>query len=495
MFGGIVITENISSVLVFLEGVLSFFSPCVIPLIPVYMSYLAGSAKSEGESGDIIYERKKVFLHTVFFVLGISFAFFILGMTFTVLGKFFNTNKYLFTRIGGIIIVILGLFQLGIFDFSFLQRERKVNVSKILNKEVNPLIAFIMGFTFSFAWTPCVGPMLSSVLIMASGAKTSAAGNLLVVLYTLGFVIPFLLLGLFTTRVLKFLQTHKKFLKYTIKAGGIILIIMGIMTFTGWMNGVSSYLNSVGNQFNNQKGISKEEPSSDNDNNADSNNPPDNDNNADVDNNMDSDNNADSDNNTDSNNAGSGTGNVPDDNTEPGNTGGNADGTNNTDTDGTTGEEEMDLPKAIDFTLTDQYGVEHTLSDYKGKVVFLNFWATWCPPCREEMPHIEELYKEYNLNEDEVVFLGVANPKSEEYPYGQDDTKEEVIAFIEDNDYTFPTVFDETGEIFMSYYVSSFPTTFMINKDGNVLGYVPGMMTKEMMVSVIDQTLESAQGE
>lgn len=504
MFGGIVITENISSVLVFLEGVLSFFSPCVIPLIPVYMSYLAGSAKSEGESGDIIYERKKVFLHTVFFVLGISFAFFILGMTFTVLGKFFNTNKYLFTRIGGIIIVLLGLFQLGIFDFSFLQKERKMNASKFLGREVNPLIAFIMGFTFSFAWTPCVGPMLSSVLIMASGAKTSAAGNLLVFLYALGFVIPFLLLGLFTTRVLKFLQTHKKFLKYTIKVGGIILIIMGIMTFTGWMNGVSSYLNSVGNRFNNQKEISKEDTEgntpSDNENNPDSNNTPDGDNNTNSNNNTDGDNDTNGDNNTNNNNVGSGT----DNNTDPDNTGDNGDGTTG---EGETGEKEapedskgeeegeMDLPKAIDFTLTDQYGVEHTLSDYKGKVVFLNFWATWCPPCREEMPHIEELYKEYNLNEDEVVFLGVANPKSEEYPYGQDDTKEEVIAFIEDNGYTFPTVFDETGEIFMSYYVASFPTTFMINKDGNVLGYVPGMMTKEMMVSVIDQTLESTQGE
>lgn len=424
MFDGLVATNSVSFILVFLEGILSFFSPCVIPLIPVYMGYLAGSGKRENEDGIIVYERKKVFLHTLFFALGISFAFFILGMAFTTLGSFFSNNKLLFTRIGGLLIVILGLFQIGIFDISFLQKERKIQV-KLADKKMNPIMALIMGFTFSFAWTPCIGPALSSVLIMASGATTSLEGNLLVLIYAIGFLIPFLLLGLFTTQVLNFLKSKQKLLKYTIKAGGVILIIMGVMTVTGWMNNISGYLNSFSY---NQQGDSQEE----------------------------SDNTKESDKKNES---------------EAG--------------------KSSDTTKraAFDFTLTDQYGKEHTLSDYKGKVVFINFWATWCPPCKKELPDIEELYKEYNLNQDEVVFLGIVNPSSKEYPNNQDDSDDVVIGFLDDNGYTFPTLFDDTGEVLKTYKISAFPTTFMIDKEGNIVGYVPGMMTKDIMVNIINQTL------
>lgn len=434
MIADIVATNSISLLLVFLEGILSFFSPCVIPLIPVYMSVLAGNAKKTDENGMVTYERKKVFAHTLFFVLGISFAFFILGMSFSALGNFFSSHKLLFTRIGGILIIFLGLFQLGILDFGFLQKERKININ-FANKTMNPIMALLMGFTFSFAWTPCIGPALSSVLIMASGAKTATAGNLLVFVYALGFLIPFLVLGLFTTQAMNFLKRKQRLLKYAIKAGGVILIIMGIMTFTGWMNGVSSYLNSItAKQQNIEKEVTIEET------------------------------------NTSKESI-----------------------TKDSQVESEIGKEETKnetLP-AIDFTLTDQYGNEHTLSDYKGKVVFLNFWATWCPPCKEEMPHIEELYQEYNLNEEDVVFLGVTNPKSDSYPNNQDGTKEEIMNFLQENGYTFPTVFDESGELFQAYYISAFPTTFMIDKNGNVAGYVPGMMTKDIMKSVINQVLES----
>jgi len=401
-------TGHISFLLVFLEGVISFFSPCVIPLIPVYMSYLAGNAKKVDENGVITYERKKVFLHTFFFVLGISFAFFILGMTFSALGQFFNSHKYLFTRIGGILIIVFGLFQLGILDFKFLQRERKVHLN-LAEKSITPFLALIMGFTFSFAWTPCIGPALSSVLILASGAKNAVLGNLLVLVYTLGFIIPFLLLGLFTTRVLAFLKAKQKFIQYTIKAGGILLILLGIMTFTGWMNGISSYLNSIGTNF---PTTNKEESADNSEEEAVENK-----------------------------------------------------------TEQEEGESIEDSEDSMASTDSKTQGGEE----------------------EKEMPHIEELYQEFNLNEEEVVILGVANPKSEAYPNNSDESKEDIVAFLEENEYTFPTVFDETGEIFSSYYISAFPTTFLITKEGNVLGYIPGMMTKDVMLNVIDQTLKSAE--
>ncbi len=440
--------ENFSIILVFIEGLLSFFSPCIIPLLPVYMSYLAGSAKEEVD-GEIHYKRKTVFLHTVFFTIGISFAFFVLLMAFTAVGSFFNEYQNLFTRIGGIIIIILGLYQLGVFDFKFLQKERRMQ-PKILEKDMNPLIAFVMGFTFSFAWTPCIGPMLSSVLILASTAKSSAVGVILILAYTLGFTIPFLILGLFTTKILGFLNKKKNLLKYTIKAGGIILVIIGIMTFTGWMNGVSSYLNSITNDMierNIEDDLEEDE-----------------------------------------------SGSLGDEETSEPGLDSKVENEEVTEEESETeNEAEADIIPAIDFTLTDQYGNEHTLSDYKGKVVFLNFWATWCPPCKMEMPDIEKLYQEFNYNQDDVVILGVSNPRTEDNPNTQEVTKDEVIEFLDDNGYTFPTVFDETGEIYYYYYIQALPTTFLIDKEGNVFGYYPGMMTESIMKTAIEDTAKSTE--
>ena len=452
MFDGLVEAGSISFILVFLEGVISFFSPCVIPLIPVYMGYLSGSTADSEVDGSFKYNRKKVFLHTLMFVLGISFSFFILGLSFTALGNFFNHNKMLFTRIGGILIIVLGLFQLGIFDLKFLQNTKKIQIN-FLNRTMNPLVALVMGFTFSFAWTPCVGPALSSVLILASSAKNSFTGYGLVILYTLGFVLPFLILGIFTTKALEFLNRNKKLLKYTVKLGGIILIIMGIMTFTGWMNGISKYLSiyTAEQQYgdrNDSKDYTGDETLEDEDNQK-------------------------------------GDESLKNEDTN-GNNGSNEE-------DKTTDDTGKKVTPSIDFTLVDQYGNTHTLSDYKGKVVFLNFWATWCPPCKKEMPDIEELYQEYNLNKDDVVILGVANPSSDEYPNNQDATKEEIIEFLDENGYTFPVVFDTTGELLSSYYINAFPTTFMIDKNGNIHGYAASMLTKDIMIQIINETLRATE--
>ena len=443
MLDGILSTNSISFIIVFLEGLISFFSPCVIPLIPIYMGYLAGNTQQREEDGTIIYNRTKVFFHTVFFVFGISFAFFILGMSFTALGTFFQSNQLLFTRIGGMLIVVLGLFQLGIFELKFLQRERKLNF-RFANKKMSPLVAFLMGFTFSFAWTPCVGPALSSVLILASSAQNSFIGNLLVLLYAVGFIIPFLLLGLFTTQVLNFLKHHQKLLQYTVKLGGILLIIIGIMTFTGWMNGISKYLNAIPPQSFGTKQedtiISEENSTQD---------------------------------------ALETEKELPE--------------ASNDKKENVSEEKQKKAIPAYDFTLIDQYGNEHTLSDYKGKVVFLNFWASWCGPCLKEMPDIEDLYQEYNKNADDIVILGVANPKTKEYPNNYDMGKDQLTLFLADNELTFPTVFDETGEFFDKYFISSFPTTFMINKDGDIHGYISGMLTKDLMKNIIQDTIKSTE--
>lgn len=434
MFESLDIVGNISFIIVFFEGIFSFFSPCILPLIPVYITYLAGNAKKVLPDGTVIYNKKRTFLHTLCFTLGISCTFFLLGFSFSTLGQFFSNYQNIFTKIGGMIIIILGLFQVGIFDFKFLQKERKIKLD-ITKKPVNPLIAFVMGFTFSFAWTPCVGPALSSVLILASSARSTTISAVLILTYSIGFILPFLILGIFTSTTLNFFKKNQKIIKYTVKLSGVLLIIIGVMTFTGFLNGISSYLNSfVGNsqvitetteKINNTENITET------------------------------------------------TGEIIEDTTEE------------------TTNAERELSMAYDFELEDQYGNIHKLSDYKDKVVFLNFWATWCGPCVIEMPHIEEIYKDYGLNEEDVIILGVSNPKTPEYPNNSDESKEKVIQFLDQNNYTFPTVFDETGEIYRNYGISAFPTTFMINKEGKVYGYVPGMLTKDNMKSIIEETLEN----
>ena len=135
--------------------------------------------------------------------------------------------------------------------------------------------------------------------------------------------------------------------------------------------------------------------------------------------------------------------------------------------------------KAPDFNLKDQYGVVHSLENYKGKVMFLNFWATWCPPCKKEMPDIENIYKEYGENKKDVVILGVNSEK-----------ENEVKKFLKDKGYTFPTVIDENSEVMRKYFIQAFPTSFVIDKEGNVYGYVMGGLTKEQIKQVIEEVLK-----
>ena len=243
---GFSIGTGVPVITVFIQGLLSFFSPCVLPLVPLYISYLAGGARTVDENGRVTYPRSRVMVNTLFFVLGISFTFFVLGFGFSALGAFFSNNRAWFARVSGIIMVLFGLYQLGALGHSnTIEREHRLpfNLSRFT---MNPLVALVLGFTFSFAWTPCVGPTLGSVLLMVSSAGQKTQGLWLIGVYTLGFVIPFLAVGLFTGTVLDFFKNHQSVVRYTVKVGGALLILMGVMTFTGYMNGITSYLSSFG---------------------------------------------------------------------------------------------------------------------------------------------------------------------------------------------------------------------------------------------------------
>ena len=319
---GFTLETGVSAAAVFLQGILSFFSPCVLPLVPLYFGYLAGGAKSVDADGTVRYKRGRVMRNTVFFVLGVSFTFFALGLGFTALGRFFSDNRALFARIGG-----------------------------------------------------------------------------------------------------------------------VLMILMGVMMLTGWMNGFTSYLSGLGGAGTS---ASSAAPSS----------------------------------------------SVPSD-SAAGQGGDASSGPDNASaSSGSAASSEQPEIPAPDFTLTDQFGKTHTLSDYQGQVVFLNFWATWCGPCQREMPDIQAMYEDLGLNEEDVVVLAVANPKSDQYPYNQDVSEDEVKRFLEGNGYTYPVAMDTTGEVFAAYGVRAFPTTFMIDREGNVFGYVDSTLTRDIMDSIVQQTLD-----
>ena len=153
-------------------------------------------------------------------------------------------------------------------------------------------------------------------------------------------------------------------------------------------------------------------------------------------------------------------------------------------------EQERPLVPAIDFTLTDQYGQEHSMESLKGKTVFLNFWATWCPWCVVEMPDIEALYHELGENQGDVAILGVAAPSSFDTA-----TEEEIAAFLEEHECTYPVLMDQAGSLFVPYNASSLPTTVLIRPDGYVLGYIAGALSKEQMLDLIQRAQAAVEAE
>lgn len=414
---GFDLSVSVSLVTVFVQGILSFFSPCVLPLLPLYLGYLSGSM---GDAQGAQTSRVKTLVNTLFFVIGISAAFFLLALGMTALGQALHQYQKIIIQVGGILIIAFGLFQLGVFRPMALEQDRRIRFP-LQKLAMSPLVALVFGFTFSFAWTPCVGPALASVLLMAGSADTALQGFALIGLYTLGFVLPFLAVALFAGGLLKLFQKHRNVVRYTVKVGGALLVVIGLLMVTGWMDTLSGSLAGSDPQATPTVQVTQQPAATD----------------------------------------------TPEATDNP--------------------QASRAPVPALDFTLTDQFGNTHTLDQYKGKTILLNFWATWCGPCRSEMPDLQAVYEDYGNNEKDLVVLGVAAPD-----LGQEGSVEDITAFLEENGYTYPTLMNEDASLFYSYGISSFPTTFMIDKNGNVYGYIMGAQSREVFDDIIQQTMDGA---
>ena len=207
---------------VFTEGLLSFLSPCVLPLIPLYISYLAGDNKQVDENGNTSYNTLKVFVMTIFFTLGIAMTFVLLSLSISSLGTYLEKYSEIISIIGGTLVIIFALHQIGIIHIDILERQFSIK-NNLLSGKMNYLKAFLLGFVFSLGWSPCIGPMLASAILLAG----STGNYLYILVYGLGLIIPFLLTGLFTSTILNFLSKNSIILKYTTIIAGIIMLGFG----------------------------------------------------------------------------------------------------------------------------------------------------------------------------------------------------------------------------------------------------------------------------
>ena len=217
-------------------GLISFLSPCVLPLIPGYISYISGSSLNE------LIEKKNVNLFPIIlFTIGFSVVFIIFGAASTFLGNIFLQNSYELRIVAGLIIIILSLHIIGLINLKFLNYEKRIqtNISK------NFFSPILIGMAFAFGWTPCIGPILGSILVLASTEESLFQGILLLSFYSIGLAVPFILSGYLIQKFLLFSKNFKKNINKVSKIGGIILLITGILIITNQLQALGFYLLNI----------------------------------------------------------------------------------------------------------------------------------------------------------------------------------------------------------------------------------------------------------
>ena len=214
-------------------GLISFLSPCVLPLIPGYISYISGSSLNE------LLDKKSVnIIPIILFTLGFSFVFISFGATASFLGSVILNNSYELRIASGIIIIIFSLHILGIININFLNYEKRVYTEK----KSGLFSSILVGMAFGFGWTPCIGPILGSILALASTEQSLNRGILLLVFYSLGLAIPFILSGYLIQKFLSFSKNLKSKMNIILKSGGVLLLITGILMITNQLQAIGFYL-------------------------------------------------------------------------------------------------------------------------------------------------------------------------------------------------------------------------------------------------------------
>jgi len=228
---GLLSSTDFTGMVAFISGLLSFFSPCILPLVPSYLIFISGITFDDYTELQSKKYRKIVLIHSLAFILGFSFVFVALGVSSSALGRLLSNYQVYVMRIGGFILIILGLYYLDVIKIPFLNREK---VFHLREKPFGLIGSFIIGITFSLGWTPCVGPALSSILIIASTTESIWEGIHLLGLYSLGLAIPFVISALLFDQLFGLLKKYSSIVKYSMKILGVLFIIIGVLFFSSY---------------------------------------------------------------------------------------------------------------------------------------------------------------------------------------------------------------------------------------------------------------------
>ncbi len=233
-------TSNISIFIAFTAGLLSFVSPCVLPLIPSYLTYITGVSFDDLTASGNASIRRRTIVHSLLFIFGFSLVFVALGASATYLGSFFQQNQALIRKVGGVIVVLLGIHITGIIKLKFLEQEKRLEFK---SRPIGYVGSVLVGIAFAAGWTPCIGPILASILLYASTEKNMMSGIILLFSYSLGLGVPFLVSALAFNSFLAYFSRMNRYLRVISIISGIFLIVIGVMLFFNYFSALSQYLN------------------------------------------------------------------------------------------------------------------------------------------------------------------------------------------------------------------------------------------------------------
>jgi len=416
----------------FIEGLITFISPCVLPMIPVYVLYFAGS--SEGK------QARRTLLRALSFVLGFTALFVLLGVFAGSLGSLLVRYQSEVNLICGMIMILFGLHYAGILHITLLEKTVKPDV------QVQPkgyLSCALLGAVFAVGWTPCTGPLLGSAMMLAASKGSMLSGAVLLAGYSLGMGVPFVLCALLIDRIKGAFAAIKRHYKTVNRVCGVFLVLVGLAMMTGLYSRFSLMLQSGASQPQPEVISVEEAPAQT----------------AEV---------------------------TPAPVIEPEETAA-AEATAAPETAAPQATAEVMGPvmrnMAPDFTAYDDAGNPVSLKDMRGKPVVVNFFASWCGPCKMEMPYFDEFYHLYG---DQVTFMMVNL-----CAFGND-TKENGKKMVEAGGWTFPVYFDSDGDAALKYAIRSMPTTIFVSPEGELKGRHTGVISREDLEATIQAMIAQA---
>ena len=232
--------QSVSLLAAFAAGFLSFVSPCVLPLIPGYISFISGASMDEMRGGAApVTPRAQIFFTSLAFVIGFSIVFVALGASATAVGKFMFARLPLLSKIAGVVLIVLGLHTMGVFRLAFLDAEKRVHTQR---KPAGPFGAMLVGVAFAFGWTPCIGPILGGILAIAGSKNSVWEGVALLAVYSLGLGIPFLITSLAINQFFAATKRIRKYYHAIELASGALIVAIGVLILTGQLTIITRYL-------------------------------------------------------------------------------------------------------------------------------------------------------------------------------------------------------------------------------------------------------------